>query len=147
MIILSNFKDRLNEFMILHNLTTPKLAEALGISDTALNGLKRGAHYPSTEIFFALLSYFNCSADYLLGLCDDYPENKIFRSPTDSFSKHFRNVLKETGVSQYRLTKEGKISGNLLYKWLNGQSVPSPANLVKLSKFLQVSVDYLLDRE
>ena len=92
MIILSNFKDRLNEFMILHNLTTPKLAETLGASDTALNELKRGAHYPSTEIFFALLTYFNCSADYLLGLSDDYPENKTYREPTTNFATQLGKI-------------------------------------------------------
>ena len=147
MVILSNFKERLNEFMILQNVNTPKLAKLLNVSDTALNGLKRGAHYPSTEILYALITYFNCSADYLLGLSDDYPEEKRYPLPTSDFASRFNKILKETGVTQYRLTKEGNFSGNLLYKWLHGQSLPSTANLIKLANFLSVSVDYLLDRE
>ena len=146
MVILSNFADRLTEQMILHNLNSPQLAEILHVNRATISALKRGARLPSTEVLFSLVEYFNCSADYLLGLIEFAPENTVYMPPVQSFGTLFHNILKETNTSQYCLTKVHHISGNLLYQWLHDQAFPSVANLVKLSKCLDIPVDVLIGR-
>lgn len=144
---LSKFVERMNEFMLLNSLNATKLAEKTGVARSTICGLLRKEHLPSTAALVAFVEYFDCAADYLLGLVDDYPENLKFAKPKTPFGERFRLLLKETQVSQYYLTKCHKISGNLLYKWLNNEAIPSVYNLIKLSKALNISVDCLLGRE
>lgn len=132
--------------MILHNLSAQELADHIHVHRVTISALKRGTYLPSTKVLLALVDYFNCSADYLLGLVEFYTENQTFNSPVKSFGAHFRNVLQATKTSQYALTQKYNISGNLIYQWLNDLATPSVANLIKLSKCLDVPVDVLLGR-
>ncbi|MBE5751199.1 MAG: helix-turn-helix domain-containing protein [Clostridiales bacterium] len=143
---LSIFGERINEYIILAGGDVVALSKEMEISDTTLYALKRGENLPTARVLYKLLQRFHCSADYLLGLVDDY-EEKQYPNPTENFSSRFANILKECQVSQYALTKEHNISGHLLYQWLHGQSIPSASNLIKLSKILQVSVNYLIGLE
>ena len=144
---LSNFVERLKEFMILNNLNATKLSEITDIDRSSISALLRGEHYPATKTLFAFLEIFKCSADYLLGLTDDYIEEKTYLTPTDNFGERFRFLLDKTGTTQYALTKYKNISGNLLYKWLHNQALPTVFNLIKLSEYMEISVDCLIGRE
>lgn len=144
--IAASFADRLNEFMILNNLNAPALAEKIGANRMTIAKLKRGRSHPSTAVFFKLIEYFHCSADYLLGLTEDYPENYPYKPPIEKFGARFRSLLEEFHISQYRLTKFAGISGNLLYKWLNDQTMPSVSNFVKLANYMETTVDHLIGR-
>ena len=144
---MEKFVERMNEFMISNDLNATQLAEKTGVARSTISGLLRKEHLPSTAALRAFANFFQCPADYLLGLIDDFPENLKFSQPNLSFGERFRKLLTDTNVSQYSLTKGEKISGNLLYKWLHNQAEPSVYNLIKLSKALNVSVDMLLGRE
>lgn len=146
MIILSNISDRIHEFMIIKGLTPKTLAKELGFTHATLLNVLQARHAPSTKLLFALISYFQCSADYLLGLVEDYPEKTNYLSPVADFGTRFSYLLQTTGVSQYALTKQHGISGNLIYRWLHNQTLPSPDNFVKLAKAFACSVDYILGR-
>lgn len=144
---MEKFVERMNEFMITSSLNATQLAEKTGIARSTISGLLRKEHLPSTDALRAFANFFQCPTDYLLGSVDDFPENLKFSQPNLSFGERFRKLLAESNVSQYALTKRYKISGNLLYKWLHGESEPSVYNLIKLSTALSVSVDCLLGRE
>ena len=146
MVILSNFSDRLSEQMILHNLSAKELADTISCNRVTIFALKRGARLPSTEVLLSLAEYFQCSADYLLGLVEFVPEKTSYSAPVQNFGEHFRKILEETNVSQYQLTKKYHISGNLIHRWLNNKTMPSVANLIKLSQCLDVPVDVLIGR-
>lgn len=142
----SSFAERLSEFMIINNVNAPAVATQIGVSRMTVAKYLRGKSAPATKALIALADYFHCSTDYLLGLTEDYPENQAFKPATKRFSQRFSSILKETGVSQYSLTQEHHISGNLLYGWLHEDKVPSSVNLVKLSEILDCSVDFILGR-
>ena len=146
MVILSNFYDRLTEQMILRSLSAQQLADAVGVDRVTIFALKRGARLPSTQLLLSLVEYFQCSADYLLGLVEFSPEQSYYAPSMDNFGERLRNLLKENGVSQYKLTQVYHVSGNLIYRWLNDKAVPSVANLIKLSQCLDVPVDVLIGR-
>jgi transcriptional regulator with XRE-family HTH domain len=146
MVILSNISDRIREFMILKNLTPKTLAEELHVTHATMLNALQCRHAPSTKLFYGLLNLFQCSADYLLGLVDDYPETAHYLPPVENFGEQFSKLLEVTGVSQYALTKQHGISGNLIFRWLHNQTLPSIDNFVKLSKAFSCSVDFILGR-
>ena len=104
----------------------------------------RGERAPVFSGLIKLVEYFDCSADFLLGL-SEYSKEGGYLPPLD-FAKRLREVMKENSVTQYALEKKTKISGDIVYKWLNGITKPSIENLVKLAEYIDCSVDYLLGR-
>ena len=145
MVNLSIFVERLKEYMSEHNLNATALAPKIGVSRITLSALLNGVHLPSTKVIIALVEYFNCSADYLLGLVD-YPKATDFKQ-IKPFGEILRKLLKENGKSEYRLQKDLNVSRSLTYRWLNGLALPSVDSLVKLSEYFCCSVDYLLGRQ
>ena len=127
---ITQFSERLKELMFERDLNAPALAKQTGIERSTINGLERGAHCPSIKVFVTLLDYFNCSADFLLGIIDNEP-NEITFKPLQPFGEIFRSVLKK----------------NTVYKWLNNISQPNVESLVKISEYLDCSVDFLMGRE
>ncbi len=146
MINLSKFAERLTEYMTEHEKCATSLAKEIGANRTSAAEYARGAHLPSTPIFFAMLNYFNCSADYLLGLTDDPSDGKIFKE-MPPFGKRLREVMKFCNYSQYKLEKELKISGSIVYNWLFGKSLPSVESLEKIANKMGCTVDFLLGRD
>lgn len=55
-------------------------------------------------------------------------------------------LMKEHGVSSYKLTKDTGISNGLISNWKQGVKIPSAENLIKIADYFDVSVDYLLGR-
>ena len=142
---LSNFAERLSEYMAETKDTAEQLSIKIGFDRSSVSGWKRGAHIPSGEAVYALVEYFHCSADYLLGRADYEIDGVTFLPPVDDFGLQLRKIMAETKTSQYHLTKAHGISGKLLYRWLHGK-LPNAENLVKLANCMGITVDYLLGR-
>lgn len=142
---LSVFVERLKEYMSEQDLNASTLATKIKCSRVTISGLLNEAHAPSTEIIIALVEYFNCSADYLLGLVD-YPRVTEFKA-LKPFGDTLRKCLKESGKTEYRLQKDLDISSSLTYRWLNNKALPKIDSLIKLKNYFGCSVDYLLGRE
>ncbi len=143
--IMSIFSERLKELMEERELNAPALARAIGTDRTNITRYLRGERLPSYITFAALISYFGCAADFLLGRVE-FPPQKQFGSVCP-FSTTFRTLLARTGTSQYALEHATHISGALVYNWLTGKTLPSLENLLALADFLSCSVDTLLGRE
>lgn len=63
------------------------------------------------------------------------------------FRQILESIMQERGITAYQIWKETKIPQSTIGKWRAGKGVPSSENAVKLAKFLNVSVDYLLGIE
>ena len=142
---LSVFVERLKEYMGERDLNASTLANEISFSRVTVSGLLNEAHVPSTKIIIELVKYFNCSADYLLGLVE-YPRLTEFK-PIKPFGDTLRKCLKENGKTEYRLQKDLDISKSLTYRWLNDKAIPTVDSLIKLKNYFGCSVDYLLGRE
>ena len=140
------FAERLKELLNERNLNAPALAKEIGANRTTISELLRGNYLPSTKNFIAMVEYFNCSADYLLGLIEFPPEN-IQYQPVKPFNERLRLCLKEAKKTEYRLQKDLSISDSLTYHWLHGNTQPTVDNLIKLSKYFGFRVDFILGRE
>ena len=58
-------------------LTQQKLSKHLGISQTAINRYEHGETLPNAAALLKYADFFDVSADYILGRCDD-PQGKRF---------------------------------------------------------------------
>ena len=142
--ILSNFAENLSALMAEHNLKAPKLAKILQIDRSNITRYQQGKRLPRFYSFLAIIDFFAVSADIILGVADYEREENFLSVPP--FHERFREVLQETHTTQYALEKDLSISGDCVYNWLTGKSVPSIENVVKLAQYMSISVDYLLGR-
>lgn len=63
------------------------------------------------------------------------------------FKDVFVQILQSKGISAYKLSQDTGITQGMISYWKNGERMPSADNLITLSKYLDVSVDYLLGNE
>ena len=75
------------------------------------------------------------------------PFRKIFRftgkKAVSMFSDILTGLLSERGINTLRLAKEIGVPKSLVYEWKNGEREPSVANMVKLSDYFGVPLEYL----
>lgn len=145
MVILSKLSESLKELMNERGLNQTSLAVAMNTSSSKMSSYITGKRAPNYDTFVALIEFFNCSADFLLGL-QDYPCEDIKYKSVCPINERIRTLLQERGLSQYAFIKETKISWGVFYNWLAGKSKPSVDNLVKVANYFDCSVDYLLGR-
>ena len=62
------------------------------------------------------------------------------------FAERLLELRKEKGISQATLAKQLDVSFSVVCYWETNRSEPTAPNLVKISDFFDVSVDYLLGR-
>lgn len=146
MINLSKFGERLKELMNDKNINAPALAKSVGTDRTNITRYMRGERLPQFNTFAAVIEFFGCSADYLLGLTEYQKDGKHYLD-VKPFDVSLKKTFECTGKSQYGLAKQQKISASLIYDWLTGKRLPSMENLIKLGDYFEVSLDYLLGRE
>lgn len=63
---------------------------------------------------------------------------------TENFSTNIRKLRKEFKVSQPQLAKEIGYGKSIVSDWETGISIPSAKAVIILSRYFQVSTDYLL---
>ena len=141
---MSNLSHRLKEFIEERGLTQKEVELATGIKRSNISEFLSETHTPSFKNFVALLYYFNCSADYLLGLVDIPTDQPLHEVPP--FGKRLRAILEERGLAQATVMDDLHISTSVMYKWLSGKSEPCTDSLIRLSTYLECSVDYLIGR-
>ena len=54
------------------------------------------------------------------------------------------NLIEEKGITRYRLAKDIGVSEGLIFDWKNGKCNPTTDKLIKLAKYFNVSIDYLV---
>ena len=143
---MSNFSEQLAELMAEDNLTQSALATAMNTSGSKFSLYLSGKSSPTYPFFIALIEFFHCSADFLIGLTE-YPKRDVIYRPVQPFGTQLRKILQEKGISQYSLIKSTELSWSILHGWLTNKTLPSLDNILKLIKKLDCSVDYLLGRE
>ena len=141
---MSNLQNRINEFLRDEEINQAELARITNIHHTIISNYVTFGTEPCYRYFIKLLEVMQCSADYALGLTDIDSE-ETFLEPLP-FGARLREILNQKGISQERLKRELPVSGSILYRWISGKALPYPSSLMRLAKYLDCSVDYLLGR-
>ncbi len=66
------FTQRFNELLKESGKSQVEIAKAVNVSKQCVSDYKTGKSVPSIETLFAICQFLEVSADYLLGLSDDY---------------------------------------------------------------------------
>lgn len=142
---MSNLSEQLTELMNEDGYTQNSLAQAMKTPRAKISLYKTGKSVPNFKYLVAFVEFFNCSADYLIGL-SDYPKRELLYKPIQPFNIRLRKILALKGKSQKALHETKHISWNTIHGWLTATSLPSIENLKKLADFLECSVDFILGR-
>lgn len=145
MINLSKMSERVKECMFYRGVNGAELAEKTNMARSTICEIARGSFPPATKTLIKLCEFFECSADYLLGI-DDEIRTEESLTPTQSTGDRLREIMKLKKVTQYSLINDHGFSSSQLHAWLNSERLPSVVNLEKLSECLDVSIDCLLCR-
>lgn len=142
--ILSKLSDTLNELMILRGLDEQTLAQKTGIPISCISSYVRGLQLPYVDTLLKLADYFKCSVDYLVGnndmLCEkDYGYNS-------TFAERFNQLLKAHNCATYKSFNVEGISKSSFYEWKRGQSLPTLEKLIKIAKYFDCSLDFIVGR-
>lgn len=65
----------------------------------------------------------------------------------ESFGKRFKELRIESGLSQITLAQKLQVSKSVISLWELDGSDPTLSNLIKISDFFGVSIDYLAGKE
>lgn len=141
---MSNFVERLKEFIEEAQISQIGLQRKCDISHASISNFLLEKTMPTYSSLSKLLCYFDCSADYLLGL-DEFPTEEKLYTPLP-FKDQFKKILKEKHISQYKLQNDLKVSRSVTYKWISGKAEPTAPTLITLAKYFDCSVDYLIGR-
>ncbi len=60
--------------------------------------------------------------------------------------ENLKKIRKEKGITQIRLSIAAEVSQETISAYESGKAMPSAETLIKIADFLNVSIDYLLDR-
>lgn len=143
---LTKLSEQLAELMAEDGYSQTTLARAMDTSGSKLSLYLADKALPNFKDFVALIEFFHCSADFLVGRTE-YPMRETRYKPVQPFGARLRSILAERNETQYTFIKTTKISWSIFHGWLTGKSLPSVDNLLKLAKHFGCSVDFLLGRE
>jgi len=88
---MSDISTRIKSLRLSRNLTQKKLSEDLGISERGVQNYEAGTRKPTSDMIIKLASYFDVSADYLLGIGIYANQNFIieYRKDVEAIAKLF----------------------------------------------------------
>ena len=61
-----------------------------------------------------------------------------------TFRKRIQLLLAESGQTQVEISRATGINKKLLNKYMSGEILPGPDNLVTLGEYFEVSIDWML---
>ena len=61
-----------------------------------------------------------------------------------TFRKRIQLLLAESGQTQVEISRATGINKKLLNKYMSGEILPGPDNLVALGEYFEVSIDWML---
>lgn len=141
---MSNLSENLKDLMEEAEINAPALAKATGIDSSTILTFLRGDGLPYVDTLVTLADYFKCSTDYLLGLTDQLSEEEFKQRPP--FSEQLTFLLKHFNVTKYRMEKDTGLAEKTVNRWHNGKTQPTVDSLIRLAKYFDCSVDFIIGR-
>lgn len=142
---LSIFSERLKEIMFDRNdMKSEALAKEIGTAGSTVRTWLNATNEISLENAIKIADFFHCSLDYLAGKTET--DQEIIPHSLPPFYDNLRLVMKQTGKTRYRITKETAIKDAFFTNWRKGQ-MPMLSSVCELADYMHVTLDYLTGRE
>lgn len=136
----SMFYDRFNELCNEKGVTPVQLRKELGISQSTVASWKSRGLTPKGITLQRLADYFGVSVNYLLGAA---PKHEIIVGGDSVFYDRFMDLCVSAGVTPTQVARDIGVNRSTVSMWKIQGTTPKYAAMVKLSKYFNVSVDYL----
>ena len=157
----AKFSTRLKQLMNNSYKTMYKLSKEIGIARINLIKYKNDEAEPSITPLASIASYFNVSADYLIGLTDysgptEKRITKLKETPPPKhpnffnaalFGRILRTLRLEKKLNQSQLGEKLGVDKLTVSSYENGENIPNIDFLVSVSMFFNVPADSLLGLE
>lgn len=141
---LSNFVYTLKELLIENGITQSELAERLNTEPSTISKYLKEKQYPDIEMAVKIADYFGCSLDFLFLLKDRKSNEHFHECPP--FNERFLYLLDSFHISRYKLQQKTNISKSAMYYWQIGKTNPTMDSIIKLAKYFDCSIDFILGR-
>ena len=141
--ISTTFQKRINELVAETDLKKVDLAKAGNFDYRSLSNALVYGIIPTTTTLIRMADYFNVSMDYLLGRTD---KNDYTESSTITFQERFEKLCEEKGVTHYKVSQECFFDKSNISRWLSKGYLPTLEILDMITKYFNVSIDYILGR-
>ena len=149
--------ERIKYYRQINNISRQELATKFEISIHTLSKYEQGQREPSIDMITMLSDYFNISVDELIGhTCNLSAENSIDMIPQHCetnvnklslFAERLKMYRVLKGLTQKELADMVGVTAVTINRYENGQREPDIDLLMKISKFLDISVDSLIGND
>ena len=144
---MSNFSEVLKRLIIENNLTIISLEKAVNIYNTQLSSYINGTYQPSLNNAIKLADYFSCSLDYLNGLDNEKLKHPIVREAShQKFIENCTYLIKLHKTNENRVAIQLEFSRQSFLRWRKFGIFPELSIIIKLSKYFDVPIEYLVGR-
>lgn len=135
--------DKIKELRIKKGLTQQKLADATGISRSAIAMVEKNKQGLGKENLITMSNFFGVTVDYLLSDDVKVDVNSIHNKLGDKIKK----LRKERNLTQVQLAKAIGIAQSTIGMIESNKRPAGRETLIKLAEFFNVTVDYLLSED
>lgn len=139
--ISTTFQKRVNELVADTELKKVDIAKAGNFDYRSLSNALVYGIIPTTSTLIKMANYFKISMGYLLGRTE---KNDYFGLSSETFQTRFTQLCKEKGVTHYKVSQDCFFDKSNISRWLSKGYLPTLEILDMLTKYFNVSIDYLL---
>lgn len=138
------FKQRFLELIEDLECKKSDIPKLLNIDYNVFSKITEFGIIPKPVVLIRIADYFNVSLEYLLGRTD----NSYFAKAdtVTTFLERYQALKAEMNLTDYAIAQKLHISTSYTTNWKNKKYTPSIINLIELSEYFKVSIDYLLGR-
>lgn len=141
---LDTFIEILKELLEDNNLNIERFSVLINCNRNAIGLWLTGKYYPRVNSLIKIANTFECSIDYLFGLCDS-PSIDLSEHPSD-FHTRFSELSAQSNLSDYRIAKLCGIGNSAIAKWRYLGQIPGTETLLELTEIFDCSLEYLIGR-
>lgn len=141
---LDTFIETLKELLEDNNLNIERFSVQINCNRNAIGLWLTGKYYPRVNSLIKIADTFDCSIDYLFGLCDS-PNVDLSENPSD-FLTRFSELSAESNLSDYRIAKLCGIGNSAIAKWRFLGQIPGTETLLELTEIFGCTLEYLIGR-
>ena len=140
------FAENLRDFILKTGKSLRKISQESGVSAMQYSRYQNGS-IPTIDITLKIAKYFNCTLDYLFGLCDNnnFSKYKTYDYNISIFLVRYKQLLAENNISHYKFMKTSEFDESVIRHWENG-SKPRLDIIYYIAKNLSGSMDDLIGR-
>ena len=141
--ISTTFQKRINELVSETELKKVDIAKTGKFDYRSLSNALVYGITPTTSTLIKMSDYFKVSINYLLGRTE---RNDYIESSNETFQVRFEKLCKEKGVTHYKVSQDCFFDKSNISRWLTKGYLPTIEILDMITKYFNVSIDYILGR-